>query len=174
MRATSAAPFRRTILSNTSRARSRRGRPIMPDRCASMRSIAKCVLPVLVGPRTAVTRPRKGAGLGLRKACRERRSAIDSTCLAKLSGFCPCHASGCEGAENATQKGSRCDLWTKIGQQHGARTKRARITNRIQHHFSFTHYILSTPLQSRQFLGGKRSIEPEKRLPTGKFAPHER
>src|SRR5579862_6342078 len=28
----------------------------MPDLCASMRSIAKCVLPVLVGPRIAVTR----------------------------------------------------------------------------------------------------------------------
>ena len=29
----------------------------MPDRWASMRSTAKCVLPVLVGPRTATTRP---------------------------------------------------------------------------------------------------------------------
>src|SRR5262245_42644547 len=27
----------------------------MPDECASMRSIARCVLPVLVGPSTAVT-----------------------------------------------------------------------------------------------------------------------
>src|SRR5687768_7207414 len=27
----------------------------MPDECATMRSIARCVLPVLVGPRTAVT-----------------------------------------------------------------------------------------------------------------------
>ncbi len=28
---------------------------MMPDECASMRSMARCVLPVLVGPSTAVT-----------------------------------------------------------------------------------------------------------------------
>src|SRR5881394_3178229 len=28
---------------------------MMPEECASMRSMARCVLPVLVGPRTAVT-----------------------------------------------------------------------------------------------------------------------
>src|SRR5262249_32337812 len=32
-----------------------RGRPIRPELCASMRSMARWVLPVLVGPSTAVT-----------------------------------------------------------------------------------------------------------------------
>jgi hypothetical protein len=39
---------------------SRSGRPITPDECPSIRSIARCVLPVLVGPSTAVT-PAPGA-----------------------------------------------------------------------------------------------------------------
>ncbi|GAA3257770.1 hypothetical protein GCM10020258_18270 [Sphingomonas yabuuchiae] len=33
------------------------GKPMMPLLCAHIRSIARCVLPVLVGPRTAVTAP---------------------------------------------------------------------------------------------------------------------
>src|SRR5436853_2405002 len=36
----------------------------MPEPCASMRSTARCVLPVLVGPRTAVTGRREVMGLG--------------------------------------------------------------------------------------------------------------
>ena len=35
----------------------------MPLECASIRSIARCVLPVLVGPSTAVT-PAPGSALG--------------------------------------------------------------------------------------------------------------
>src|SRR5690242_321734 len=44
----------------------------MPEECASIRSMARCVLPVLVGPRTAVTPaprarvPRGGCGEKLR------------------------------------------------------------------------------------------------------------
>src|SRR6185295_18414962 len=41
-------------------ASSRSGGPITPDECPSIRSMARCVLPVLVGPSTAVT-PAPGA-----------------------------------------------------------------------------------------------------------------
>ena len=38
---------------------------MMPDECASMRSMARCVLPVLVGPSTAVTPGAAGAGVAV-------------------------------------------------------------------------------------------------------------
>ena len=53
--ATASAPTRSTARLKTSRANSRSGRPIRPDECASIRSSARWVLPVLVGPSTAVT-----------------------------------------------------------------------------------------------------------------------
>ena len=42
------------------------GRPMTPLSCATMRSMARCVLPVLVGPSTAVTsRPESMQGVGV-------------------------------------------------------------------------------------------------------------
>src|SRR5258708_8847268 len=75
----------------------------------------------------------------------------------KSSGFCFLRASRCIAAKNTERKvakGSRCHLWMEIGAWHGTRTKRARITNRAIHHFSFTHYISSISLPRKQFLGG--------------------
>jgi ATP-dependent RNA helicase SUPV3L1/SUV3 len=40
---------------NTGKTHLARGKPMIPLECAHIRSIARCVLPVLVGPRTAVT-----------------------------------------------------------------------------------------------------------------------
>jgi hypothetical protein len=56
----------------------------------------------------------------------------------------------------------------KIAQDE-ARTKRARITNRIQHHYSFTHNILSIRPQRKQFIEGQRSIETTDAVTHGKF-----
>src|SRR5690349_3715329 len=53
--ATASFPTRSTTLLYTSRASSRSGSPMTPDECANIRSIARWVLPVLVGPSTAVT-----------------------------------------------------------------------------------------------------------------------
>src|SRR4029077_18653213 len=96
---------------------------------------------------------------------------------AKPSGFCfphaSAHARACTPAKSTGRvvaKSSRCDLWMEIGAQHGTRTKRARITNCAIHHFSFTHYISSIPLQRKQFLGGERSMSRKLELLTKIFA----
>src|SRR5262245_2691881 len=84
--ATASLPTRSATLLYTSRASSRSGSPIMPDECASMRSMARWVLPVLVGPSTAVTpTPRarasrlwgaeKETGITIRWAFRRSRNA---------------------------------------------------------------------------------------------------
>ena len=52
---TFATPTLSQTLPYTSRASRRKGKPMSPLLCATMRSIAMWVLPVLVGPRTAVT-----------------------------------------------------------------------------------------------------------------------
>src|SRR5689334_6886454 len=58
---------------------------MMPEECASMRSIARCVLPVLVGPNTAVT-PEPGA--------RSREEGVKAICAigSGFGGRCQCHA----------------------------------------------------------------------------------
>jgi len=48
------SPIRALTRSYTSRASKRSGSPIIPVSCSSMRSTARCVFPVLVGPRRAV------------------------------------------------------------------------------------------------------------------------
>src|SRR5215472_9342371 len=72
----------------------------MPEECASMRSIARCVLPVLVGPSTAVT-PEPGARSAWNVDEGEKainsRSAVVAGSLAhpeakmgSAAGFCEC------------------------------------------------------------------------------------
>ena len=165
--AASAAPLRRTILSYTSRASSRSGKPIMPERCASMRSIAKCVLPVLVGPRTAVTLPRSRGGTVLSKVCRERGSPIDSTHFVEPSGFCPGRASASaalEGHRKPPGKSFQGLLGTKKGGKHRPRTKRARITNRANHHYSFTYNISSSWTENKPILAFHRRMTTTQRV----------
>src|SRR3546814_15144559 len=64
--AASAGPWSAQTRSYTSRASRRSGKPIMPLAWAVRRSTAKWVLPVLVGPRTALTGWDEGDGMVFR------------------------------------------------------------------------------------------------------------
>src|SRR4051794_26907231 len=86
---------------------------MMPDEWASIRSIARCVLPVLVGPSTAVTPVPRGDAL--RCGGEEKKTLIRSPEASGLPRLVLYH--------NATHRHAR------IKQRNESRTNRARIAD---------------------------------------------
>src|SRR5690242_8549695 len=112
MSATASLPARCATLLYTSRARRRSGNPIIPDEWASIRSIAKWVLPVLVGPSTAVTpapRAPLSRATGEAKESAIGISATRGTAVRSRRGSCLYHNATGEAAlsRQRQRKGTR-------------------------------------------------------------------
>src|ERR1700729_2673279 len=108
-----------------------------PDECASMRSMARWVLPVLVGPSTAVT-PKPGARSLANVGTEEERTMFSGD-------FCVVGVG--ELFHNATHLRSRLKLWNESG------TNRARIGDSYPLRLrSPQHLALAPPIGTRSSL----------------------